>query len=565
MSKKVLIVGGVAGGASVAARVRRLDEDAEIIVFERGPHVSFSNCSLPYYLSRTVAKSDSLIMMTPERFQKSYRIEVRTENEVLSIDRENKTIRVHNAKTNEDYEENYDVLVLSPGGAPIMPKSIVGIDGENVFGIRNVVDVVRFDQYMTENNVESVAVIGGGFIGLEVAENLIEAGKKVTIVEAADQILTTFDHDMVQMLHKEVMDHGIELILNNGLKEIQSDKVILSDGKEVPCQAVVMAVGVRPEITLATNAGLTIGKTGAIQVDEHFLTNDPNIYAVGDAIEVTNDITKEPMRLALAWPAQMEARAAANHMYGLNHSVRGFIGSSVLRVFDFYAARTGLKEQEAKDKGYQVDSVYLMPQDKVGIMPNSKPIHFKLIYEVPSGKILGAQAIGPNNADRRIDVIATMIHMNGTVYDLCDLELCYAPVVSTAKDVVNMAGLVATNLLSGAYKHVPVTSVRKLVEEGACIIDVREESEYENGHIINAKNIPLSKIRNRLEEIPHDQPVYLHCRSSQRSYNAVCMLQNKGFDNVINIDGSFLGLSLYEYAQDVLQNRKKIVTAYNFK
>jgi NADPH-dependent 2,4-dienoyl-CoA reductase/sulfur reductase-like enzyme/rhodanese-related sulfurtransferase len=564
MGDRILIIGGVAGGASAAARIRRLDESADITVFEKGPDVSFSNCSLPYYLSRLVKDSEKLVMMRPEQFKKQYNIDVRTESEVVSIDRENHNVHVKPA-TGAEYDEHYDKLVLSPGSAPIMPRSIAGIDSGNVFGIRNVVDIRRLDEYIHKNSRTNIAIVGGGFIGCEIAENLVAAGLSVSLIEAADQILTTLDFDLVQILHKEMMDHGVHLVLSDGLKAIDDKKVVLCSGREVPADAVVMAVGVRPETTLAKNAGLEIGATGAIKVNQHFQTSDPCIYAVGDAVEVYNRLTHSYTKLALAWPAQMEARYAADHICNQYDSNFGVIGSSVVKVFDLTAASTGLNEKSAKKAGIPYDFAYVIPQDKVGIVPNSKPLHLKVLFEIPTGRIIGAQAVGANNADRRIDVIATVISMNGTLENLKDLELCYAPVTSTAKDAVNMAGLVGMNLLNGVFRQVPVSEVRNLVENNAYIVDVREKKEFELGHIINAHNIPLSEIRNRIDEIPHDVPVYLHCRSSQRSYNALMALKNLGFQNVINISGSYLGLSYYEYAQDVLNNRKPILTEYNFR
>ena len=564
MSKRILIVGGVAGGASAAARIRRLDEMADITIFERGPHVSFSNCCLPYYLSRTVAEAQRLIMMTPERFKKQYNIDVRTGSEVIAVNPQKKTITVRKADDGEEYKEAYDKLVLSPGGAPILPK-IEGIDRENVFTVRNVVDIQKLDEYLQTHEVQEVAVIGGGFIGCEVAENLIHAGRKTTLIEAADQIMAPFDYDMVQTLHKEMMDHGVELILGDGIAAIREGQVVTASGKTVPAQAVVMAIGVRPETTLAKAAGLEIGETGGIKVNGNYQTSDPDIYAVGDAIEVTNEQTGKAMRLALAWPAQMEARAAADHICGLDSRKLGFIGSSVVRIFDLYAASTGLNEKTAKAAGINYDFVYLLANDRVALMPGNSVMYFKLLFEVPTGKILGAQAIGKGAADRRVDIIAAMIKMHGTLEDLKDLELCYAPVVSTAKDVTNMAAMVGLNVLQGRFRQVKVSEVRNLVESGACIVDVREPNEFAAGHLKTAVNIPLSQLRERTGEIPHDVPVYLHCRSSQRSYNAIMALQQLGFDNLYNISGSFLGISLYEYPQDTLQGREPIVTAYNFR
>ena len=564
MNKRILIVGGVAGGASVAARVRRIDGDAEVIMFDKGPHVSFSNCALPYHLSGVVENSQDLVLMSPEKFKKQYNIEARVNSEVVRIDRDSKKITVRDLTNGEDYGEAYDKLVLSPGASPILPRSIEGIDSQHVFTVRNVVDIERISKYIQEQDVQDVAVVGGGFIGVEVAENLRLAGRNVSLIEAQDQIMMPFDYDMAQILHKELMDRGINLILSDGVLKIEEEAIELLSGRKIAAKAVIMSIGVFPETGLAREAGLEIGVTGGIKVDHNYLTNDKDIYAVGDAIEVFSQMTHKPTRLAMAGPAQRQARAAADHMYGMPHNNKGVIGSSVVQVFELGAASTGLNEKAAEAAGIPCDFVYIIASDKVGLMPDSNPMHFKLIYEYPTGKILGAQAIGKGNVDKRIDVIATMITMGGTLEDLKELELCYAPSFGTAKDVVNYAALVALNLLYGVFRQVPVTKVRELVEKDAYIIDVREKGEFAKGHLVNAVNIPLSELRDRFDEVPKDKPVYLHCRSSQRSYNAVMALQNAGFDNVVNISGSFLGICLHEYAQDSMTGREKIVTAYNF-
>lgn len=562
--KKVVIVGGVAGGATAAARIRRLDEQAQIVMFEKGPHVSFSNCSLPYHLSGIVADSQRLLLMNPDSFESKYHIDARVNSEVVSINRAEKTVTVQNVITGEKYNEEYDTLILSPGASPIVPN-LEGVNLPHVFTVRNVVDIERLQKAIVEKDAKNIAVIGGGFIGVEVAENLRLAGRGVSLVEFAPQILTPFDEDMVQILHKEMVDQGVELIVNDGLAKISETVVTLNSGKEIHADIVVLAIGVRPETALAKEAGLDIGETGAIKVNQNYQTNDRHIYAVGDAIEVYHRLLNKPTRLALAGPAQRQARAVADHIYGRTVINKGVIGSSSIQVFDYNAAATGLTERIAKQAGFSVEAVYVIAPDKVGLMPSSNPLHFKLIYEVPTGRILGAQAIGKGNADKRIDVIATLITMNGTIEDLKELELSYSPMFSTAKDVVNMAALVATNIMSGRFKQIRVSEVRQLVESDAVIIDVREENEFANGHLKNAKNIPLSQFRERMHEIPKDVPVYIHCRSAQRSYNAVMALENSGYDNVYNISGSFLGISLYEYYQDITKNREPIVTTYNFK
>lgn len=564
MSKKIVVVGGVAGGASTAARIRRIDEQAEIIMFEKGPHVSFSNCSLPFHLSGIVENSEKLVLMDPAAFKTKYNIEARVNQEVMTINRDVKTITIANLATGEQYDESYDKLVLSPGASPIVPN-LEGIHSSHVFTIRNVVDIKRLNHHIHNNRVDNIAVIGGGFIGVEVAENLRLAGRKVSLIEFADQIMMPFDYDMAQILHKEMMDQGVEVIVGDGLAKVTADNVELNSGKQVDAQVVVLAIGVRPETKLAREAGLEIGELGGIKVNTNYVTNDPSIYAVGDAIEVYHQLLRKPTRLALAGPAQRQARAAADHMYGIPHQNKGVIGSSSIQIFELACAATGLNEKMAKQAGIQADSVYVIAPDKVGLMPNSNPLHLKLVFEVPTGKILGAQAIGKGNADKRIDVIATLITMGGTLEDLKELELTYSPMFSTAKDVVNLAALVALNVLYGRFNQIHVSEVRNLVEQNAVFVDVREKNEFANGHLKNAINIPLSELRERMDEVPTDVPVYIHCRSAQRSYNAVMALQNSGYTNVSNVSGSFLGICLYEYFNDVTQNREPIVTKYNFK
>lgn len=564
MSKKILIVGGVAGGASAAARIRRLDESANIIVFEKGPHVSFSNCCLPYHLSGQIENHEELVLMTPDKFFNQYNINTRIYNEVLSIDRKNKSIKVKNVVTGKTYEEGYDKLILSPGANAIVPP-IEGIEDAKIFVVKNVVDIAKLNQFITSKNATNVSVVGAGFIGMEVAENLKEAGYNVTLIEAASQVMRTFDEDMVQILHKELFDQGIKLILGDKVTKFNNSDVVLESGKIVQSDAVVMAIGVKPEVTLAKECGLEIGETGALKVDSNYRTIDKDIYAVGDAIEVTNAISRKIQHLPLAGPAQKQARAVADHIYGLPVKNTGYIGSSCIKVFDYNAACTGLTEAQCKNLGINYDSVYVIPQDKVGLMPDNNHLHFKLIFEVPTVKVLGAQSIGKGNVDKRVDIVATLIKMGGDIDDLRDLELCYAPPFGTAKDAVNHAALVALNIMNNTFKQVHVSDVRKLVEENAYIIDAREKNEYEEGHIINAVNIPLSEIRNRIDEIPTDKPVYIHCRSAQRSYNASVLLGHLGFENIYNISGSFLGICFYEYFRDKSENRKPIVTNYNFK
>jgi NADPH-dependent 2,4-dienoyl-CoA reductase/sulfur reductase-like enzyme/rhodanese-related sulfurtransferase len=565
MKKKILIVGGVAGGASAAARLRRYSEEDEIIMFEKGPHVSFSNCSLPYHLSGLIENADDLVLMNPELFLSQYNIDARVNNEVISINKEEKYVKVKNVLTGETYDETYDKLILSPGARPIVPK-IPGIESVKVYTVRNVVDIDKLNKAVKSTGAKNISVIGGGFIGVEVAENLRHAGYNVSLVEGTEQILRPFDYDMVQIFHKEIYDKGINLVVGDKVERFEENQVVLSSGKRLKADVVVMAIGVSPETSLAKDAGLEIGVTGAISVDKNYKTSDDNIYAVGDSIEIYNKLTHTKSKLSLAGPALKQARAVADNINNIHTINSGYIGSSAIKVFDYNGASTGLNESLIKvlDMKINYDIVRIIPSDIVGIMPDASPIHFKLLYEVPTGKILGAQAIGKGDVTKRIDLIATVIKFDGTLEDLKDLELSYAPPFSTAKDAVNFTGYVGSNLLNKDYSQVNVDKVRELVENNAYIIDVREKYEYEDGHIKGAVNIPLSELRKRTNEIPKDKDVYIHCRSGQRSYNAILALQNLGYKNLYNIAGSYLGLSFYEYFNDKAQNRTSILTEYNF-
>ena len=563
--KKILIIGGVAGGASTAARLRRHSEEDRIIMFEKGPHVSFSNCGLPYHLSGMISEAEKLVLMSPEKFLAQYNIEARVNNEVIEIDRENKEVVVKDVVTKKTYIESYDKLVLSMGAKPIVPK-FEGLDSVNVFTIRNVVDINRLNLFVKERKDKKITVIGGGFIGIEAAENLREAGYEVTLIEAADQILKIFDYDMVQRLQKEMYDKGVELIVGDKVERFKKNCVVLESGKVIISEVVVLAIGVAPDTELAVKAGIELGKTGAVKTDNNYMTNDRDIYAVGDMIEVYSPLFNDYFKLSLAGPAQKQARAVADHINGRVVDNRGYIGSSVIKVFDFNGASTGLTESLIKAKGMSLnyETIEIIPSDKVGLMPNANPMYFKMIFEVPTGKVLGAQAIGKGNVDKRIDVIASVIKFGGTIEDLKDLELCYAPPFGTAKDVVNFGGYVASNVLERRFKQEHFSKVRELLEAGECIIDIREKNEYAEGHLKGVPNIPLSELRERVNEIPKDRTVYLQCRSGQRSYNACLLLQNLGYTNVINVTGGILGISMYEYFNDKTQNREPIVTKYFF-
>ena len=563
--KKVLIIGGVAGGASTAARLRRHSEEDRIIMFEKGPHVSFSNCGLPYHLSGMISEVEKLVLMSPQKFLAQYNIEARVNSEVIEIDRKNKEVVVKDGVTKKTYRESYDKLVLSMGAKPIVPK-FEGLDSVNIFTIRNVVDINRLNLFVKERKDKKITVIGGGFIGIEAAENLREAGYEVTLIEAADQILKIFDYDMVQRLQKEMYDKGVELIVGDKVEKFKKNCVVLESGKVIISEVVVLAIGVAPDTELAVKAGIELGKTGAVKTDNNYMTNDRDIYAVGDMIEVYSPLFNDYFKLSLAGPAQKQARAVADHINGRVVDNRGYIGSSVIKVFDFNGASTGLTESLIKARGMSLnyETIEIIPSDKVGLMPNANPMYFKLIFEVPTGRVLGAQAIGKGNVDKRIDVIASVIKFGGTIEDLKDLELCYAPPFGTAKDVVNFGGYVASNVLERRFKQEHFSKVRELLEAGECIIDIREKGEYAEGHLKGVPNIPLSELRERVNEIPKDRTVYLQCRSGQRSYNACLLLQNLGYTNVVNVTGGILGISMHEYFNDKTKNREPILTKYFF-
>ncbi|WAW14894.1 FAD-dependent oxidoreductase [Peptostreptococcus equinus] len=565
MKKRYIVIGGVAGGASAAARIRRLDENADIQIYDKGPDISFSNCCLPNFFSGEIKNTDDLILHNPQSFKETFNLDALTNHEVIEIKADQHKIIVRNLLTMKEFEDTYDYLILSPGAHAIKPSSIKNVDSNNVFTVKNVNDIRMIDEYLNKKNVKDVAVIGGGFIGVEVAECMRKSGKNISLVEASNQILNNFDYDMIQMLHKELYDNGIKLILSDSLVEINDSSILLKSGKVIEAQAVILAIGVKPSIDFAIKSGIKTGQTGAILVNHNYMTNLQDVYAIGDCIETFNSITNEKMKLALAGPAQKQARNVADALFGKSISNTGVIGSSCIRLFDMNAASTGLNESQCIKNNIDYRTSFVMPNDKVGLMPDANPIHLKVIYQYPSGKILGSQAIGKGNVIQRVNVIATLISMNAKLEDMKELELCYAPAFSTAKDAVNFAALAGLNYLNGEYKQISHTKVRDLVENGEYIIDVRGRDAYEKSHIIGAKNIPIEEIRNRIEEIPRDKTVYVHCRTSWNSYYVIQALKGYGFYNIVNIQGSFLALSYYEYFNDMTSDRKSILTGYNFE
>lgn len=540
MNKKIIIVGGVAGGASAAARLRRLDEKAEIIMFERGEYISFANCGLPYYIGETITERDALLVQTVGGMSKKFNMDIRNLSEVVKINRLNKTVTVKNLRTNETYEENYDVLVLSPGSSPIKPP-ITGIDDtKNLFTLRNIPDTDNIKMFVDNNKPKKAVVVGGGFIGIEMAENLHDRGVEVTLVEMGNQIMAPVDYEMASILHSHIKDKGVNLILEDGVKEFKNNgkQIILSSGKVIDTDMIILSIGVKPESSLAKDAGLDIGERGTIKVDETLRTSDKNIYAIGDAIEVIDYINKKPTMIPLAWPANRQGRLAADHIMGKNVKYNGTLGTSIAKVFDMTVASTGNNEKTLKRLGIKYKAIHVHPNSHAGYYPGAFPISLKLMFEPNTGKIFGAQAVGYDGIDKRIDVIATAIKGGLNVLDLPDLELSYAPPYSSAKDPVNMAGYVASNIIEGLVDIVYWDEIDKIVENGGLLIDVRESIERDMGYIKGSVNIPLGEIRNRLDEIPKNKEVYITCQVGLRGYLASRILSQNGY-KVKNLDGGY--------------------------
>ncbi|MDU1175040.1 CoA-disulfide reductase [Peptostreptococcus anaerobius] len=550
--KKILIVGGVAGGATAAARLRRLDETSQIIMFERGEYISFANCGLPYYIGGVIENREALLVQTVEGMSKRFNLDIRNFSEVVSIDPENKTISVKNLKTNEEYKESYDELILSPGASPIKPP-IPGLDkADNVFTLRNIPDTDRIKVYVDDNRPKEAVVIGGGFIGVEMAENLVERGVKVHLIEMLEQVMAPFDYEMAQILHGHMEDNGVDLILGDGVDSFKNDgnTIVLKSGKQISTDMTILSIGVRPENQLAKDAGLDLGPRGHILVDENMMTSKDHIYAVGDAIQTKDLIFQEGASIALASPANRQARIVADRINGIDSKYKGVLGTSVAKVFDMTASSTGNNEKKLKQMGIEnYETVHLHPLSNAGYYPTANPMDLKLIFEVPSGKVLGAQAIGYTGVEKRIDVIATAIAAGMTVRELQDIELAYAPPFSSAKDPVNMAGYAASNILDGLVKKVDVMEIDQLVEDGEYLLDIRTGEEYSLGNINGSVNIPLDELRDRMDEIPKDRIIYVNCQVGLRGYLGCRILNQNGF-NTYNLDG---GYSLYSNYKRVIK------------
>jgi CoA-disulfide reductase len=538
---KVLIIGGVAGGATAAARLRRLDEHIEIIMFERGEYISFANCGLPYYIGGIIADRDDLLLQTPGSFRRRFNVDVRVLSEVLSINHKAKTIKVLNIKTGETYNENYDKLILAPGASPIKPP-IEGIDSKRVFTLRDITDTDNIKSFITENKPKSAVVIGGGFIGIEMAENLKKAGLQVSIVELSEQVIAPLDIDMVCDVHNHLEQNGISLYLNNGLQKITEYSYGLSITLQkgtLETDFVILAIGVKPESRLAKDAGLEINSRGSIVVDKHMRTSDPDIFAAGDVVEVTDFVSGQAVMIPLAGPANKQARIAADNICGIMSEYNGTQGSAVIKIFDITAAFTGINEKTARQLNFNYDKIFLWLPGHADYYPGSNPMSIKVLFDKNNGKILGAQIVGYDGVDKRCDVLAVAIRAGMTAYDLAKLELCYAPPFSSAKDPVNLAGYVIENVLAGKVKNFHWHELDSLPRDGSVtLLDVQSRFEFAQRYIDGFINIPLDSLRKRIGELDPAKPVYITCYSGQRSYVAARILTQNGFD-VFNLSGGY--------------------------
>ncbi len=538
---KTLIVGGVAGGASAAARLRRLDEKSEIILFEKGPHISFANCGLPYYLGGVIAEEQALLLQTPASFFGRFCVDVRVNSEVLRIDRAEKRVEVLNGETGQRYWESYEKLILSPGAVPATPP-ITGLDQAGVFTLRNVPDTLEIDEYIRENKISRAVVIGGGNIGVELAENLCHRGIAVTIVEFAPHVITALDTEMANLVQKELREHGVTLRLGCGVTAVEKVPgglhLKLTQG-EMDTQMVLLCAGVVPNSKLAKDAGLELGVRGCIAVNDKMQTSDPDIYAVGDAVEVTEFVTGQKRHIALAGPANRQGRIAADQIAGIDSRYKNTQGSSITKVFDLAVACTGITESTAKACGMDVDKIYLSSGAHAGYYPGAKPLTAKILFERTTGKILGGQFIGAEGADKRCDVLAVAIRAGMDAQQLTELELCYAPPYSSAKDPINMAGFAIENVVTGKVKNFHWENVPSLNREDVTLLDVRTAEEYAKGSVPGFINIPLHELRYHLGEIPMDKPVYVHCHSGLRSYVASRILVGSGYD-CYNLSGGYV-------------------------
>jgi len=546
-NKRIIIIGGVAGGASAAVRARRLCEDCEIIIFERGPHVSFANCGLPYFVGGEIAEPDDLLLQTPESLRARFNLDVRVNSEVTGIDRAARLVKVREPISGREYEQSYDALILSTGATPLLPP-IPGIEREGHFTVRNIPDVERIKAWIKDSRACRAVVVGGGFIGLEMAEQLVRhGGLSVTVVESLPQLIAPLDPEMAAWLHLELRKHGVELFLGNPVaafdapgkgESARASVVVLKSGQRLPADTVVLGLGVRPEASLAKNAGLEIGARGGIRVNEHLRTTDPNIWAVGDAIEVRDAITGAWSLIPLAGPANRQGRIAADNIFGRPAIYHGTWGTAILRLFDLTAGCTGANEKTLRAAGIPYQALHLHPGSHAGYYPGSEPIALKVLFAPGTGKLLGAQAVGRDGVDKRLDVFATALKGGMTVHDLAELELAYAPPYGSAKDPVNLAGMAAENVLDGDVSLAQWHEVATLDAAKTLLLDVRRPDERAKGFIPNSIHIPLDELRARFGELPRDREIVVSCHSGQRSYFACRLLAQNGF-RVRNLTGAW--------------------------
>ena len=538
---KVVIVGGVAGGATAATRLRRLDEHAQITVFERSGYISYANCGLPYYIGGVIEDKEELTLQTPESIGKRFRIDMKVHHEVTDINAVKKTVTVHNLDTGKVYEESYDKLILSPGAKPVMPN-LPGIENEKIFTLRTVEDTLKIRSFVEEKKPKTAVMVGGGFIGLEVAENLCDLGVKVTVVQRPKQLMNTLDYDMATLVHNKLRSKGISLKLGGdviGFDEKEDLQVLLKDDEPIPTDMVLMVIGVSPETTLAKKAGLELGIKGAIVVNDKMETSVPDIYAVGDAVQVKHTVTGNYAVISLAGPANKQGRIVADNICGLDSHYKGSMGSSVIKLFDMTVASTGLTEKAAKDAGIEYERIVLSPASHAGYYPGAKVMTMKVVYEKSTLKILGAQIVGYDGVDKRLDVIATAISAGMKATELKDLDLAYAPPYSSAKDPVNMAGFMIENIESGIVKQFHFDELDKLPKDGSVtLLDTRTQSEYARGHVDGFINIPVNDLRENIDKLDKSKPVYVMCQSGLRSYISCRILAGEGFDGY-NFSGGY--------------------------
>ena len=548
---KIVIVGGVAGGATAAARIRRLDEKAEILVFERTGYISYANCGLPYYIGDVIQKKADLTLQTPESFWKRFRITMKVQHEVLAIHPEKKIVSVRNLATGETFEEGYDKLVLSPGAKAVVPQ-LPGVNSKKIFTLRTVEDTFAIKDFVTEHKPRSAVMVGGGFIGVELAENLRQLGLEVTIVQRPTQLLSPFDADMASFIHNQMRKNGIKLALGATVTGFQENaegiSVLLKDGNAVHGDLVVLAIGVTPETSLAKEAGLALGLKDSILVNDRMETSIKDIYAVGDAVQVKHAVTGEDSLIALAGPANKQGRIVADNICGGDSRYLGSQGSSVIKLFDMTAATTGINEKQARKAGLSVDRVILSPMSHAGYYPGGKIMTMKVVFEKESYRLLGAQIVGYDGVDKRIDVLSTAIHAGMKATDLKDLDLAYAPPYSSAKDPVNMAGFIIDNISKGSKQWHLSDREGLLQNKAITLLDTRTPKEFSQGHIEGFTNIPVDELRERISEIPVEKPVYVICQSGLRSYIATRILEGYGYE-AYNFAGG------YRFYEAVVQDK----------